>query len=703
MTGRRQQLEVEPGETHRPGGQRQHPGGQVATCSRAGRSGRAKQIGDHRMHFLGQAGEWIDQLTLIIRPDPTSGVVAVGDLRSRGRVIEVAVGEQHRHRPQIVFGDDVTDPVSGIHSRVDDHAIGVRSRSDQVTIGCQWTGRERSKEHITDSIGQDEAMSDDARAGMTPEAPPEDQAPTEAAVRPDEQPAPAEIRPESPAPARPEASEPDQEVLQTPAASPPMTAAPPMTPPTTATPPRPTGLTGVPRPGPPHPRPTAVRPAAVATAPPAAPADSAAGDNQDQGEPVETTDSDAPPAATFGRVGDDGTVYLQTANGERSVGQVPDATPDEALEFFVKRYDALRLEVSLLERRIRSGALSPDDAGSSIKTVRSAVAEAHAVGDLDGLLTRLDALSPLVARQRARRRADRAKQSEATRSAKENFVAEAERLAQSNDWRGGVNRFRSLLDEWKLLPRLDRATDDALWHRFSSARTQYTRRRKAQFAQQAEQRDSAQKTKHTIIADAEALVGSTDWGTTTGEFRELMTRWKAAGPAPRDVDEELWRRFREIQDTFFAAKQAAMSEQDNEFRENQQAKEALLVEGEKLLPVRDLEAGRAGYRDLIDRWSAIGKVPRDAMRPLEARLHAVEAAVRGAEEDRWRRTNPEARARAEETAAKLQAQIASYEERATKAAARGDGKAEQEAKDGAATYREWLTQAERAVDDFSGN
>lgn len=602
-------------------------------------------------------------------------------------------------------------------------------------------------------------MSDDARAGTTPEAPPEDQAPTADETRPEEQSAPPENAPDATAAAGPgavgqdadapgheadnstddgpsgsadelaadtsEKSEPvaEPEVPAEPVAEAEVPAEPVSS--DAARPATPGPPVRAPRPGPPHPRPP--RPAAPpsSTAPastastrantPAAgtpaggtPTDHTPTDNTPAAGPLPAESADptatgGAPAATFGRVGEDGTVYVQTSAGERSVGQVPDATPHEALDFFVKRYDALQLEVSLLERRVRSGALSPDDAGSSVKTVRSAVAEAHAVGDLDGLLARLDALSPMIAQQRARRRAERAKQSEATRSAKERFVAEAERLALSNDWRGGVNRFRSLLDEWKTLPRLDRATDDALWHRFSGARTQYTRRRKSQFAQQAEERDSARVIKEKMIADAEKLVGSTEWGPTTGEFRDLMTNWKAAGPAPRDVDEELWRRFRGIQDTFFAAKQAAMSEQDNEFRENQQAKEALLVEGEKLLPVRDLQTARAGYRDLIERWSAIGKVPRDAMRPLETRLQAIESAVRGAEDDRWRRTNPEARARAEETAAKLQTQIATYEARATKAAARGDAKAEQEAKDGAATYREWLAQAERAVDDFSGS
>ncbi len=419
---------------------------------------------------------------------------------------------------------------------------------------------------------------------------------------------------------------------------------------------------------------------------------------------TEAAGSPAPGAggpASFGRVDPDGTVYVRTAAGERSVGQVPGVPEDEAMAFFTRRYDALALEVSLLERRLTSGALSPDDAAGSVKTVRTAVDGANAVGDLDSLLARLDALAPRLAEARAAKRAERAKASEAARAAKESFVAEAEKLAAGNDWRGGVNRFRALLDQWKTLPRLDRATDDELWHRFSSARTTYTRRRKAQFAHQGEERETARVAKEKLVVEAEALADSTEWGPTTGAYRELMTRWKQAGSAPRGVDETLWRRFRAAQDAFFAAKTAAMSEQDAEFAVNAEAKEALLTEAEAKLPITDPAAGRAMYRDLLERWSALGKVPRDSIRPLENRLHAIEEAVDHAEEDRWRRTNPEARARAEETATKLEAQIAQLDAQAAAAEARGDTRRAGEARTSAATYREWLEQAQKAVADFT--
>jgi hypothetical protein len=412
--------------------------------------------------------------------------------------------------------------------------------------------------------------------------------------------------------------------------------------------------------------------------------------------------SEAAGPASFGRVDPDGTVFVRTADGERAVGQVPDVPPEEALAFFTRRFDSLELEVSLLETRVASQTVSPDDALGSIKTIRTAIAGAHAVGDLDGLLRRLDALAPVIAELRAERRQERARQQQEAREAKERFVQDAERLAAGSDWRGGVNRFRVLLEQWKTLPRLDRATDDELWHRFSSARTTYTRRRKAQFAQQAEQREGARAVKEELVAEAEALANSTDWSPTTSTFRDLMARWKAAGPAPRGIDEALWKRFRAAQDTFFAAKQGALSQQDSEFKGNLEAKEALLAEGERLLPVTDLAAAKAAYRDLLQRWTAIGKVPRESIRQLENRLRAIETAIKSAEDERWRRNNPETRARAEDTAAKLEAQIEALEQRAANAEARGDHRAAREAANSAATYREWLTQAQRAASDYGG-
>jgi hypothetical protein len=405
--------------------------------------------------------------------------------------------------------------------------------------------------------------------------------------------------------------------------------------------------------------------------------------------------------SSWGRVAEDGTVYVRTKDGERAVGQWPDAEPAEALAFYTRRYDALEFEVQLLEQRLKSGTVSPDDARAAVKKIAGSIEQAQAVGDLDGLQARLDALTPVVQEQREKRKAERAAKVEEARTAKTRIASEAETIAAGTDWRHGVTRLRDLLDEWKALPRLDKSSDDELWHRFSSARTTYTRHRKQHFAELSSKREEAATVKERLAQEAEELAESREWGPTAGRFRDLMRQWKAAGPAPREVDDKLWARFRAAQDTFFGARDAVAAEENVEQRANLEKKEALLVEAEAILPVTDAKAARDALRDLLDRWDAVGKVPRDSMRTIDSRLRAVEQAVKSAEDEVWERSNPEARARAEATVQQLQSSIADLEAKAAKATERGDTKKAREAQEAIEARRSWLTEAQRALTDFS--
>jgi hypothetical protein len=404
----------------------------------------------------------------------------------------------------------------------------------------------------------------------------------------------------------------------------------------------------------------------------------------------------------WGRVDEQGNVWVRTAEGERPVGSWQAGSPDEALAYFRRKYEGLVVEVQLLERRVRETDLAPKDALTAIEHLRATVAEAHAVGDLDALVRRLDALVGAVESRREERKAARAKAQDQAREAKERIVAEAEQLAESTDWRRAGERLRALVDEWKAVPRLDRRTDDELWHRFSHARSAFAKHRKSHFAELDHQREAARRIKEELVEQAEALSGSTDWAETSARYRDLMAEWKAAGRAQRDVEEQLWQRFRAAQDVFFTARGEVYAERDSEQRENQVAKEALLGEAEALLPVTDAKAARAALRAINERWEGIGHVPRDARPRLEARLHAVDRAVREAEEELWRRTNPEARARAQATVDQLQASIDKLRAQADKARAAGNDRKAREADEAAAAREEWLAEARKALEEFSG-
>jgi hypothetical protein len=406
-------------------------------------------------------------------------------------------------------------------------------------------------------------------------------------------------------------------------------------------------------------------------------------------------------ADQWGRVAEDGSVFVRTADGERRVGQMPAATPEEALAFYTKRYDDLAFEVQLLEQRIAAGTLSPDEATSAVDQVHTTLQDAQAVGDLAGLDARLDGLRSTIEKQREQRKAERAKRVAEAKLRKEKIAAEAESLAEGTDWRNGANRLRELLEEWKALPRIDKSTDDSLWRRFSTARTTYTRRRKAHFAELGEKREAARAVKEKLVVEAEALADSTEWGPTAGKYRELMRQWKAAGPAPKNVDDQLWKRFRAAQDQFFGGRDAENAKLDAEYAANAEVKEKLLVEAEALLPVTDVRAAKDAFRDIAERWDAAGKVPRDRIKDLEGRMRKVEQSIRGVEDDEWKRSNPEARARAADTVAQLEASLEELEAKKAKAEAAGNAKKAAEHSAAIEARQAWLVEAKKALDDFT--
>ncbi|MCA2296975.1 DUF349 domain-containing protein [Mycobacterium avium] len=393
----------------------------------------------------------------------------------------------------------------------------------------------------------------------------------------------------------------------------------------------------------------------------------------------------------FGRVDDDGTVWLISAAGERVVGSWQAGDREAAFAHFGRRFDDLATEVTLMEERLASGTGDARKIKAHASELAESLPTATVLGDIDALAARLASIAEqaeaAVAAERSRREEHRAAQT----ARKEALAAEAEELAaNSTQWKAAGDRLRAILDEWKTITGLDRRVDDALWKRYSAAREAFNRRRGAHFAELDRERSSIRQAKERLCERAEELSGSTDWTATSAEFRKLLAEWKAAGRAAREVDDALWRRFKQAQDVFFTARNAATAEKDAELRANAAAKEALLAEAEKL-DTGNHDAARAALRAIAEKWDAIGKVPRERSAELERRLRAVEKKVREAGDAGW--SDPQAQARAEQ----FQARAEQYEQQARKAAAAGRTKEAEEARANAEQWRQWAQAAVEAL------
>jgi hypothetical protein len=409
-------------------------------------------------------------------------------------------------------------------------------------------------------------------------------------------------------------------------------------------------------------------------------------------------------------VDDDGTVWVRTESGERAVGSYPGATPEEALAYFVRKYEEIAAQIDLFEQRLGAADMTPAETESGVARLREAVREPNAVGDLAALAARVEGLAPVAAERRRQADAARSRAREEARARRVALVEKAEQLAavpaEKTQWRADGQAMKDLFETWRAEQKgegkLDRRSEDELWKRFSHARTAFDRKRRQHFAQLDETQADAKAAKEKLVKEAESLQGSTDWGPTAQAYKRLMDRWRAAGRANRKDDDALWQRFRAAQDAFFAARHAAQAEQDSEFAANLEVKLALLKEAEALVPVSDLAAAKSALRDIQERWEAAGKVPRADLDTVERRMRAVEQAVREAEDQRWRSTNPEARARAQSAVDQLESAIADLEADLAKARDQGKAKRVAEAEASLAARREWLEQAQKALKDFGG-
>ncbi len=404
----------------------------------------------------------------------------------------------------------------------------------------------------------------------------------------------------------------------------------------------------------------------------------------------------------WGRVADDGTVYVRTAEGEREIGSWQAGSPAEALAFFNRKFDSLETEVSLLEQRITSTDLSVGQAKSTIARLTGTVTDAHAIGDLAGLLKRLEALAGTLDQRREEHKAAREQARNEAHEARERIVAEAERIAaEATHWKASGERMRQLLEDWKAAPRGDRAAEAALWKRLSAARNAFAKRRKAYFATLEEEREGIRTHKEELVSKAEELSSSTDWSATATAYRELMRSWKQAGRADRTAEDDLWNRFKAAQDAFFKARSDVLDAKDRELREHVVVKEQLLAEAEKLVPATDARAARATLRGILERWERAGAVPRDSQDRLEGGLRKIEESLRKAEDSHWRRTNPEALTRAKGTVEQIRTAITQLERQLAKAETNGDPKAQQQAKEAIEARRSWLAEAERTLAELS--
>jgi hypothetical protein len=412
--------------------------------------------------------------------------------------------------------------------------------------------------------------------------------------------------------------------------------------------------------------------------------------------------------AKFGRVDIDGTVYVITPMGERAVGSYPGASSEEALAYFVKKFEMIASEVALLAARIRSGAMVSSDAHEAVNRLRNQIKDFNGVGDLEKLSTSLENIPALInehegaylAKKAAQAAEKEIRKAEAV-ALKERIVAEAESLIESVAWKVTSARLKELLEEWKKAPRLDKKSDAALWKRFSSSRNKFDKRRRVHFANLDTEHKLIATAKQLIVKEAESLMNSRDWVNTAKRFKSLMDQWKASGRGKKTSDTALWNRFKVAQDAFFKSKNADLAKRKALMSDNFAKREVLVGQIEALLPITDFKVSRRKFNQLIEKYQKIGMTDKKKKSTLDSRIKKIENEITDLEHSFQRKSDPTAKAQASKVVQGLVEAIENYEKQAQKAEAAGQTAKAMVAREAAAARRVWLDQAQRGLTEFS--
>lgn len=397
----------------------------------------------------------------------------------------------------------------------------------------------------------------------------------------------------------------------------------------------------------------------------------------------------------WGRVDETNTVYVKDGETERAVGQFPDGTQEEALAYFVRKFDDLEGQVRLVEQRIITGVAGPEVAGT-VEKLQTSLEQPAAVGDLNSLRERTAALQEKVAEFVKQQQEQKAQQKQEALAEREAIIAEAEKIANQPEksirWKESGEEMEALFARWQTAqrtgPNIGKAQADELWKRFRAARSTFDAARRRFFAEVDATNKSVKASKETLIAKAEELASKGQEGIPA--YRKLLDEWKTTGRASRKLDDQLWARFKAAGDVLYAAKASEQAKVDEEYEANQKVKEELIAKAQPILELKDHEAARKELSKILEEWDKAGRVPRSAVKTIEDGIRQVERHVQKLEDDHWAATNPETIARSEGLRGQLESSIASLTSELAQAEEKGDKKLVAKLEEQLQTQRSWL-------------
>lgn len=189
---------------------------------------------------------------------------------------------------------------------------------------------------------------------------------------------------------------------------------------------------------------------------------------------------------------------------------------------------------------------------------------------------------------------------------------QAEALTNVDTTRKAFNQLQKLRDAWKAVGPVPRAESDAIWERFKAASKTITENFRKSNDELHEQEKENYKLKLAICDEVEALLAKEmtpkEVENLSKKAQDFTARWRAIGFAPKNVNDEIYKRFRQSLDKMYDLSHAYRKEQSERYESNLRLKEALCEKAESVMNSTDWRQTSDFLIALQKEWKEVGPV-----------------------------------------------------------------------------------------------
>ncbi|WP_302988226.1 DUF349 domain-containing protein [uncultured Muribaculum sp.] len=153
--------------------------------------------------------------------------------------------------------------------------------------------------------------------------------------------------------------------------------------------------------------------------------------------------------------------------------------------------------------------------------------------------------------------------------------------------------------------------------------------KKAQYIVRLEsEREQNLQKKQAVIAELNSMAEDTDnVNRHYQRFRELSQEFKELGEVPPTAQTEIWRNYQLAVERFYDQLKVNKDLRDYDFKKNQEIKQLLIQEAEKLEDASDVVMAFRRLQELHDKWREAGPVAKELREEMWTRFKDVSAVV----------------------------------------------------------------------------